>query len=132
MAVYLATALPLPEADRAPLRVEPAAEETARKLRRHLTLPHVYFVASHEGCGCGFVLDHGDGTDEDCAERQASALALRDLAGELPARGAAEILVCLDGLEDTPPEHTRTLGEDDELEVRLNDRVLYRVAARAR
>ena len=132
MAVYLATALPLPEAERAPLRVEPATEETAKRLARHLSLPHVYFVASHEGCGCGFVLDHGDGTDEDCSERQASALALSELVAEVARRGRAEILVCIDGREEEAPERTSTLEGEEPLEVRWNERALYRVGDFAR
>jgi len=126
LAVYLATVQPLPVVDRAPLVLEPAAEATAARLRGHLSLPHLYFVASHEGCGCGFVLDHGEGTDEDCSERQSSALALRALLVEAAARGPAELLVCTDGCEAERPKVTRAF-DPEAFEVRLGEHALIRL-----
>lgn len=124
MAVYLATAQPLPERGRDPLHLEPAAPETVQRLRRHLRLPHVYFVASHEGCGCGFIQD-SEGPDEDEAARAASLSALRELVREAAARSPVEVFVGFDGEEATEPEHSVTLTDPDELQVRWGDRVLY-------
>lgn len=130
MAVYLATALPMPDKGRAPLTLEPAAPETAERLKKHLVLPHLYFVASHEGCGCGFILDHEGGTDEDCAARHASVDALRELVVEVAKRGNAEVLVCFDGEEAIEPDHSRTLEYPDDLEVKWGDRVLWCIPGR--
>ncbi len=131
MAVYLATAQPLPEAERPPLTLEPAAAETAERLRKHLKLPHLYFVASHEGCGCGFIPDRGDATDEECSLRQASADGLRALAKEAASLGDAEILVTFDGEESSDPERSRTLEDYEDLVVKWGDRVLWCVPGRA-
>lgn len=128
LAVYLATARPLPDSDRAPLNVEAAAPETAERLRRHLALPHLYYVASHEGCGCGFVAER-DGTDEELGERQASLGALRDLLAEAARAGGAELLACADGSEATPPRRSLTLDDPDDLRLREEESALFRVAA---
>ncbi|MGC4122637.1 MAG: hypothetical protein QM765_50310 [Myxococcales bacterium] len=125
MAVYLATSQPLPEAERSPLTIEPAAAETAERLRTHLKLPHLYFVASHEGCGCGFIPDQGDATDEECSMRQASVDALRELAQEAARLGNAELLVTFDGEESAETERSRTLEDYDDLVVKWGDRVLW-------
>lgn len=125
MAVYLATSHPLPQAERSPLTLEPAVPETAERLRKHLKLPHLYFVASHEGCGCGFVPDRGEATDEECSLRQASVDALRALAKEAAALGDAQLLVTFDGEEATDTDRSRTLEDYEDLVVKWGDRVLW-------
>ncbi|HEY3451097.1 MAG TPA: hypothetical protein VGK67_32365 [Myxococcales bacterium] len=131
MAVYLATSQPLAQAERSPLIVEPAAAETAERLHKHLKLPHLYFVASHEGCGCGFIPDQGDAPDEECSLRQASADGLRALVKEAAGLGDAELLVTFDGEESADTDRSRTLEDFDDLVVKWGDRVLWCVPQRA-
>ncbi|MBI5544759.1 MAG: hypothetical protein HY901_12785 [Deltaproteobacteria bacterium] len=131
MAVYLATSQPVPTKDRSPLSIEPTAPESAARLRQHFTLEHLYYVASHEGCGCGFITDQDQGTDEDCADRAASLSALHELVHETALlTPGAQLLVCFDGEEETAPEHSRTLEDPDQLRVRWGDRILYSVLVR--
>ncbi len=43
--------------------VEKVDEETM-PVRRHFSKPHIYYLAAHEGCGCGFEWDSREQSKE--------------------------------------------------------------------
>ena len=97
-------------------------------IRARLASPHVTYVGSHEGCGCGYnsgdlafqgieevaeamalldaMTDHE--RDELVAE-QRSRVRLRNLVTDALAHGPVEIYACWAGDEDAPPDGEKTI-----------------------
>jgi len=110
LVVYLAASKPLPELPWNP--AEPAfhvqsRDDGAARVRGQMTLPHVYYVGSHEGCGCGFDQENGNpGHPEELAATRASLDALaRYLRAAVLSHDRLELYTCWDGDEELPVEH---------------------------
>lgn len=82
-----------------PLSMRPARDDE-EGVRAHFTKPHVYFLGSHTGCGCGFA--YGEGVEDD-VEGRASVRRLGEyLADALERAGPLELYACWDGDEGEP------------------------------
>ena len=104
MMVYVASDHPLPtsawDEDRPGFHVE-ALSERDESVRRQFSKPFVYYVGSHQGCGCGFDWDVFEGVSEDDPEF-ADAKASRQGLFELLALGLRQggelgLFACWDG-----------------------------------
>ena len=119
LAVYLASNLELQPSswsERQPgyylERVKPG-----KVVCRLFSLPYVYYVGSHEGCGCGFLKDGEVG--EELELHQANYWALVKCIKEAQSRGAnIELYACWEGDQSLEPVAVEaftpsTLGEPE-------------------
>jgi hypothetical protein len=78
-------------------------------VRRQFSKPWVYYVGSHEGCGCGFQygeFEEFEGDDATWAAAQDSRRRLAEfLAVALQHQVAVELFACWDGDQAAEPEH---------------------------
>lgn len=119
LAVYIASPSPLPlvawrEEDPA-FYVQDA--ELDDPVRAHFGWANVYYVGSHEGCGCGFAYNQlpkhlQESGDE--AQRRSSVAALRDYVREATALGPVQLFACWEG-EQSFPEKDRVAASPDAL-----------------
>jgi hypothetical protein len=111
MMVYVASDYPLPtlawDEDRPGFYAE-AVSERESSVRRQFKKPCVYYVGSHQGCGCGFDWDVFEGVAEDDAEftdARDSRRRLSDfLAVGLQHQQEIELFACWDGNQSVEPE----------------------------
>lgn len=117
-------------------------------VRARFTLPHVRYVASHEGCGCGYnsgglgwegfervadatpMLDAmTDDEREKFSAEQGSRARLRAIVEDALARGAVEVFGCWDGdeVEVTAAVTEVTPSYFTEFTSPIVERVRYRV-----
>ena len=114
MTFYVASDLPLPLVDwrdESPgFHVTPVPEREQAVVAQ-FTRPHVYYVGSHEQCGCGFEYDEDDyGAPDHKAAAVRSVEALRTYLAEAVRKGASlELYACWDGDWALPAEHRRVL-----------------------
>jgi len=112
--LYLAADKPLEMVawdDSAPgLYVEELAAEEKR-VRRNFEKPHVVYVGSHEGCGCGFKRPSQDPSPGPHLrpERRSRAQLRAYLERQVARVGAIELLACRDGDQARRPSARRTL-----------------------
>lgn len=79
-----------------------------REVLRHFTFKHVYFVGSHQGCGCGFQCgQYPEIDDEDRPLKRASLAQLAALLAD--QRCNLEVFACWEGDQGADPEHHREL-----------------------
>jgi hypothetical protein len=110
LAVYLASSQSIPTSEwnesTPAFYLQTTAEgEPARK---QFSYPYVYYVGSHEGCGCGFSKDFDFGEDLDASQQDYAALGrlLRDAT----VRGAKlELFTCWEGEQSSEPESVSTI-----------------------
>ncbi len=81
-------------------------------VRNQFTEPYVYYVGSHEGCGCGF--QYGQYPEfeqgEDRSQERASLDGLATyLSHQLSRVGTIQLYACWDGDQTAIPEHHRNL-----------------------
>ena len=83
-------------------------------VRRQFSKPHVYYVGSHQGCGCGFSRDGWE--ESDSAEARAVRESLAGLAEYLreaiQVAGSVEVYACWDGDEASEPQRRITINWD--------------------
>jgi hypothetical protein len=96
---------------------DPGRSAAERRARRQLRHPHVYYVGSHLGCGCGFgyIPPDGDEDDDTIAWHQACREATHYLAGYLAETthdGPVELLVTWRDREDQVPTSRRSINPD--------------------
>jgi hypothetical protein len=111
--VYVASDQPLPTTAWDPARplfhvIDLRARD--EPVRCQFSKPHVYYVGSHEGCGCGFQYgEHAELEEEDAATLAAARDSRRRLAAFLSAalrqESALELFACWDGDQAAPAEH---------------------------
>jgi hypothetical protein len=90
--------------------------ERDEQVRRQFSKSCIYYVGSHEGCGCGF--QHGqheafEGDTAALATAQAALAAARDsrrqlaefLSVALQRQPTVELFACWDGDQGAPPQH---------------------------
>lgn len=75
--------------------LEPIADDAP--VRARFTAPHVTYVGSHQGCGCGFFSSEDEGDDFEAEQR--SRERLRALIEGERAAGPVELFVCWAGGE---------------------------------
>ncbi len=106
MVVYIAADKPLPtiawDPDNRQLNVMQLKGEREENVRSHFSKPHVYYVGSHLGCGCGFSYgQHPDFEKEEEAGEARTCVA--DLSAYLKsaiaAAGPVELYACWSGDE---------------------------------
>jgi hypothetical protein len=118
LAVYLASPYPLLNAgrweDTPTLSLKPLLEREAA-IRVRFSHPHVYYVGSHTGCGCGF--GAGDPANADSRQRTIADLVglLSEAAGDAPF----EILTCWEG-DERKPVNTQLVIQLTELATRTD------------
>ena len=91
-------------------------DEAVAPVRSHFAHPHVAYVGSHEGCGCGFQLGEHAGFEdpEDVSRKRATLARLADyLDLRLDEGCSIAIYACWSGDESQSPEHRRTLTTHD-------------------
>ena len=81
--------------------------ERERSVIAQFTKPHVYYVGSHEQCGCGFEYDEEDygRPDYQAAAKQSVADLRRYLESALAQGGSAQLYACWDGEWSLSPAH---------------------------
>lgn len=127
MMVYVASDYPLPALawDQArPNFHVIELDDREEPVRCRFSKPYVYYVGSHEGCGCGFQYGEYTGFEEaDLAQRQASRRCLAEfLAVALQHQLEVELFACWDGDQSAPPEHRGRLRPMD----LIRDRTFFR------
>jgi len=124
MAIYVASDHPLPtkawdENQPGLFVVEVPDHDEARE---QFSRRHVYYVGSHQGCGCGFSYGRLQGLEEDPGELAATRASRRGLSDLLTASLAhqveVEVYACWNGDETIPPEHRGRVASPDSLRAR--------------
>jgi hypothetical protein len=122
LAVYLAATVPLPTqlaANGGGVEISDLVDED-EPVRARMSATHVYYVATEDGCGCGFQLgqypideDNEDEVTE--GHRKATSLvALADFVeAHLPDAGGVELYACWQGEQALAAEHHRDVSADD-------------------
>lgn len=110
MVVYLAADAPLPLVSwnpQTPAFHVRALDANADSVRVHFSKRHVYYVGSHEGCGCGFSYGQWEGekADDVAAARTSVARFAEYLTAATRAAGALELYACWDGDQAAEPAH---------------------------
>jgi len=121
MAVYVGADRPLPTIDwdeAKPAFYVEALRTDEQAVRCQFTKPNVYYVGSHEGCGCGFQLGpHPDPDDNELPLRRASLDAFREyLRDSLTGVGDLELFACWEGDQEAEVVHRRRLTPDSLLD----------------
>ena len=104
--VYIASDQPLPlipwKTDAPGFHVRELGDlgEDEVKMRQHFSKPFVYYIGSHEKCGCGFrygqmplEFEDDDDRKEDAAARE-SVLHLREYLSKVVENGQVELYAC--------------------------------------
>jgi hypothetical protein len=112
MLIYVASDYALPtsawDQGRPGFHVTELAERD-EPVRRQFSKPCIYYVGSHEGCGCGFQYGEYEDLEEDPAALAAARDSRRQLAEflsvALRSQPAVELFACWDGDQAVPPEH---------------------------
>lgn len=105
LAVYIASSIGLPTTkwnESVPafyLETVPLGEN----VRKQFSLPNVYYVGSHEGCGCGFFKE-GE-ADEELEIHQSNYASLARCIRSAQEKGAElELFACWEGDQGSKPE----------------------------
>jgi hypothetical protein len=118
MTVYLASDVPLPTI---PWEQSTPAFNVAdlrapdESVRKQFSKPHVYYVGSHEGCGCGFQHGQYPGFEEpdNIAAAVRSRRELTDyIRRALATQDSVELFSCWDGDQSAAPEFRDRLSID--------------------
>jgi hypothetical protein len=115
LAVYVASseALPLIAWNRhAPAFYVEEIKARDRVVCRQFTVAHVYYVGSHEGCGCGFFTEGEVGEELDRVQENYRRLA--EYLREAQRHGAdLELFTCWEGDQTRAPGYRETLTPAD-------------------
>ena len=111
MVVYIASDYPLPtlawDVTRPGFHVT-ELDERGEPVRRHFSKPCVYYLGSHEQCGCGFQYGEYEGFEEESdlgAKRESRRRLVYFLELALQHQQQLELFACWNGDEGTEPEH---------------------------
>jgi hypothetical protein len=107
--------------------------ERGAPVRRQFSKRHVYYVGSHEKCGCGFQYGEDEGFEEvaDLPPKRDSRRRLADfLAAALRHQPEVVLFACWDGDEAADPEHRGRVSPADLLGARtfFRERELLQVS----
>jgi hypothetical protein len=124
MVVYVASDYPLPtrawDASCPRFHVT-ELDERGVPVRGRFTKPRVYYVGSHERCGCGFQFGEYEGfeAEDDLPQKQQSRRLLAEfLAVALQHQAEVELFACWSGDEGQEPEHRGRVRPADLLQTR--------------
>ncbi len=124
MMVYVASDYPLPilawDQDNPRFHTADLSKQH-EPVRRHFSKPCVYYVGSHERCGCGFQWgeSEGDEDQDDLPAKQESRRRLAEfLAGALQEQPTVEVYSCWDGDQAAPADHNDRVRPAELLERR--------------
>jgi len=99
-------------------------------VRRQFTLPHVYYVGSHEGCGCGFFKEGRVGEELDLAQEDYRRLA-KYLREAQRREADLELFTCWEGDQGRSPGYRETLTpadlEDADYEFKYNEEFFAKI-----
>lgn len=106
--VYIASDYPLPimawDQDNPRFHTADLSKQD-ETVRGHFSKPYVYYVGSHERCGCGFQWgENEESEDEDDlpAKQESRRRLVEFLAGALQDQPAVEVYACWDGDQAAP------------------------------
>lgn len=109
LVVYLASDQPLPFIawdENTPAFHVTEVREAELKVRQQFKKPHLYYLGSHTGCGCGF--DDAQNNERNVDEHAATERTLNALGAYLAAAvataGTLELYSCWDGDQGTQPD----------------------------
>ena len=121
MASYIASDHPLPtsewDSNRPAFYATGLARNDEEIVRRQFSKPFVYYLGSHEGCGCGF--QHGqcaeyEGEHESIIAAQESRRRLIEfVSAALGRQESVELFACWEGDQGAPPLTQRQLRPRD-------------------
>lgn len=124
MMVYVASDYPLPlipwDPSRPGFHVTKLPDRAA-PVRRQFSKPHIYYVGSHEGCGCGFQYGEYEGFEDEAdlpVKRDSRRRLAELLAVALQHQPQVELFACWDGDEGLLAEHTDRIRSGDLTEAR--------------
>lgn len=121
LVVYIASDQELPEipwdASSPQFHVD-VIDDREKAINRHLTLPHVAYAGSNQGCGCGFrkPVDMPEEflEPDELEESQANYNALASYIANLQKYGASlEIYACWDGDQAHPSESESRVAAEE-------------------
>lgn len=94
-----------------------ALGERDAAVRAQFRFASVYYVGSHEGCGCGFQLgEYPEFEDDDApAKRENLQRFASYLTSQIERGRKLEIFACWDGGQGAPPDRRRSLSPSDML-----------------
>jgi hypothetical protein len=124
LAVYLASNIevhPIAWNSAAPAYfLQPVVNDHA--VRKQFSLQFVYYVGSHQGCGCGFSKDGEIGKERDLCQENYTTLG-RTLREAICGGTPAELFTCWEGDQGEPPEsiHSVTPAEIEEADFQLQE-----------
>ena len=131
LSVYLASDQPLPLIEwneEKPSFYVKGLTPSEELVKIQFDIPHIYYLGSHEGCGCGFFKSGRDWVDLRRTEQDYSQLtAYLKKAKSLGARN--QIYSCWDGDEETEPEFREniTLENLTEKNFEFKEGALYEI-----
>ena len=115
---YMASGVSLPllpwnEADPA-FHVAELASDEDRKVVVQFSKPHVYYLGSHEGCGCGFPMEDEEKEEEERGKSQETLSRLvKYLEGALSHQDTVELYICWEGEQGDTPEFRDVVNLED-------------------
>jgi hypothetical protein len=77
-------------------------------------MEHVYYIGSHEGCGCGFSYDQEfDKNDKDIDDRKKSVFKFNELLRDILSKSdECEVFLCWGGDEAEKPERSQSVSSE--------------------
>ncbi|MDB5342634.1 MAG: hypothetical protein JWP89_1011 [Schlesneria sp.] len=108
MMVYVASDYPLPtlawDQDNPRFHTADLSKQD-EPVRRHFSKPCVYYVGSHDRCGCGFQWGEDEGFEDEAdlpAKKESRRRLAEFLVGALQDQPAVEVYACWDGDQAAP------------------------------
>lgn len=106
LAVYIAHSQPLPSKpwdESNPSIFIKELNEQDRLIQDKFTLKHIYYLGSHEGCGCGFAYAERLAPEEDKLRRAQNYRELAAYLTEHKISGWLEFFACWEGEQEKGP-----------------------------
>ncbi len=116
MMLYVASDKPLPlvtwDKDNPNFNVK-ELDENSKAVGRQFSKPYVYYLGSHQSCGCGFSYGQYDyGEEEDKAARESVRKLSEYLAQAVKVAGPLELYSCWDGDQEDKPEFYESMTSE--------------------
>lgn len=113
MMLYLASEKPLPlvtwDKENPKFHVK-ELDEQAKVVRKQFSQTHVYYLGSHQGCGCGFSYGQYDyGEAEERAAHESVRRLSEYLSQAIHIAGPLELYSCWDGDQEAEPEFQESI-----------------------
>jgi hypothetical protein len=116
MVLYLGSEKPLPliawDEDKPSFHVTELPEDL-NGVRQQFSKPYVYYLGSHQGCGCGFSYGQYENDDEELEARECVSRLSKYLSQAVEIAGALELYSCWSGDEEEPPSFQENVTQDE-------------------